>query len=555
MGFYQGLAGLNSINKALDVTGHNLANALTVGYKSQSTNFADIYAGALGDNQLSRNQIGNGVYVQATPTNYKQGSITSTGGELDMAINGAGFFRMQTPEGSIYYTRNGLFHLDKDGYIRNDGNLMVTGYPGNENGTITSGYPQPLRVDSPTMDPVETSFASLGANLDSRAKAPSVDFTLPNGTSLPSADSYNIGTSQIIYDSLGNSHTLDYYFRKTGPNQWSMFTVVDKGANSNVKLNISGAESNYLNLQQFEANNETLQDFLSKYPDVSEAIRNIWPPADATTAGNAVTDFNNAYADLIANTPGYTDMGEKYATGADFLAAFPEMEEYLNTLADFNPENTRAQEMRDGISTLRNSAVDITFDSQGHVVKPASPNAINFAISGFNTTTGGVGPGEVPDPTNPGTLMNLGELNMTLDVSSMTQFGQTSAFNKNHSNGNAPGEFAGIDVSDEGIISAKYSNQEVRVLGQLALATFPSTYGLARIGDNLFAETSKSGEAVIATPGAGRNGTIAAQSREESNVDMATELVQMTIQQRMFQANSQTITTQDAILQTLISMR
>ena len=106
-----------------------------------------------------------------------------------------------------------------------------------------------------------------------------------------------------------------------------------------------------------------------------------------------------------------------------------------------------------------------------------------------------------------------------------------------------------------GIVQARYTNGETRDLGRVILATFRNPNGLSSLGDNLWAETRESGEAAIAGPGDGLNGTIQAGRVEESNVDMSNELVQMIIQQRNYQANAQSIKTQDQILQTLINLR
>jgi len=116
MGFEQGLSGLNAASKSLDVIGNNVANASTVGFKQSQAQFADVYATSMAGS--AGGQAGIGVRVATVAQQFGQGNITTTNNSLDMAVSGSGFFRMDT-NGSITYTRNGQFQLDKTGDIVN----------------------------------------------------------------------------------------------------------------------------------------------------------------------------------------------------------------------------------------------------------------------------------------------------------------------------------------------------------------------------------------------------------------------------------------------------
>ena len=117
MGFQQGLSGLNAASRNLDVIGHNIANANTVGAKASRAEFADMYATSF--NALS-GAPGIGVRQASIAQQFTQGSITTTGNATDLAINGAGFFQMQDSNGAVQYSRNGQFKIDKDGYVVNN---------------------------------------------------------------------------------------------------------------------------------------------------------------------------------------------------------------------------------------------------------------------------------------------------------------------------------------------------------------------------------------------------------------------------------------------------
>ena len=127
MGFQQGLSGLNASSKNLDVIGHNIANANTTGFKASRAEFAAMVANAIGT--AGSGNAGIGVQVGAVAQQFTQGNISVTGNNLDVAINGNGFFRIQQPDGSTAYTRAGNFKLDDKGNVVTNNHGKVMGYP------------------------------------------------------------------------------------------------------------------------------------------------------------------------------------------------------------------------------------------------------------------------------------------------------------------------------------------------------------------------------------------------------------------------------------------
>uniref|UniRef100_UPI00333F1320 flagellar hook-basal body complex protein n=1 Tax=Pollutimonas bauzanensis TaxID=658167 RepID=UPI00333F1320 len=121
--------------------------------------------------------------------------------------------------------------------------------------------------------------------------------------------------------------------------------------------------------------------------------------------------------------------------------------------------------------------------------------------------------------------------------------------------GSATGEYASMSIAADGSIVANYTNGETKSVGTLVLADFNNLQGLQPAGGNAWVETAASGQPILGTPGTNSLATIKGQAVEESNVDMSQELVNMIIAQRTYQANAQTIKTQDQVLQTLINMR
>jgi len=229
MAFQQGLSGLNGASKNLDVISNNVANATTVGFKSSRAVFADVYASSL--NGAGAGDVGIGSKVAAVVQEFGQGNVTSTNNPLDVAINGGGFYRM-SQAGAVTYSRNGQFHLDPAGYLVNTDNLRVTGYGVDASGTVVATTPLEIQLDTADIPPVSTSVFRFGANLNASA-------AVPAATPFNMADprSYTDTTSGSVYDSLGNSHTLTYYFVKApAAGQWNVYGSVDGTAVTNVDL-------------------------------------------------------------------------------------------------------------------------------------------------------------------------------------------------------------------------------------------------------------------------------------------------------------------------------
>jgi flagellar hook protein FlgE len=432
MSFQQGLSGLSASSKALDTVGNNIANSGTVGYKLATTQFSDVFAASLSGSGSS--PIGLGAKVATVAQQFTQGNISVTSNPLDMAINGSGFFRMQSTTGDIVYSRNGQFQMDKDGYIVNASGQQLTGYQADANGTINPPLTA-LRLfnssSSSDASPQATGASSAGTgieasvNLDSREAAPT------GGTfNYQNATTYNKSTAVTTYDSLGNPHVYTMYFVKSGTvtNSWDVYATVS---------NPSGA------------------------------------------------------------SPTFTDLSAGGTTP-------------LTTL---------------------------TFNTDGSINTGGSPTqTISDAQLGY---TGGVA-------------------NMSFPVSfgGTTQFGSTFTVNSVSQDGFSSGKLAGFSVGDDGVILGKYTNGQSKNLGQVILANFRNPQGLQPMGNNVWSASATSGAEMDGAPGSsGQYGPLQSSALEDSNVDLTAELVNMITQQRVYQANAQTIKTQDSILQTLVNIR
>jgi len=433
MAFQQGLSGLNTASKALDATSNNIANSSTVGYKSSTAHFGDVYAASLAGAGAS--QIGIGASVASIQQQFTQGNITATNNPLDISINGAGFFKMDN-NGATSYTRNGQFHLDKNGYIVNDQALKLTGYKA-QAGIVVPSTPAPIQISASDLPPIETGtstsagYTGVKANLqlDSRVSTPTVSPWVPATGALYSPDpqSYNYSTALSVYDSLGNPHALTMYFVKTStPGEWE------------TRFNVDGTSDAYV-----------------------------------------------------------TPQGSK-----------------------------------------------LTFDSAGKLT--SAPITVNINLTSVNTALGISSSASSPIG---------GATGFQLNFTGTTQFGSAFGTNRLEQDGYAAGHLVGLSVGSDGVIQGRYSNGQTFAQGQVVMANFTNPNGLQSLGNNQWTETSVSGPALVGAPNTSNLGSLSSSTVEESNVDLTAELVNLITEQRNYQANAQSIKTQDQVMQTLVNLR
>ncbi|NUT80817.1 flagellar hook protein FlgE [Pseudomonas brassicacearum] len=224
MSFNIGLSGLYAANKQLDVTGNNIANVATTGFKSSRAEFEDVYSATkLGSGSKT---VGNGVRLANVSQQFGQGDVNNTGNVLDMGIQGQGFFVLSN-DGSLSYTRAGTFKTDKEGFITNsDGTSRLQGYGVDANGNILNGILTDLRIDTSNLPPQATSLVSSTINLNSTATA--IDQTDPALAFDPTdTATFTKQFTTPVYDTQGNQHSMDQYMVKTGANTWDVYTLID----------------------------------------------------------------------------------------------------------------------------------------------------------------------------------------------------------------------------------------------------------------------------------------------------------------------------------------
>lgn len=218
---YTGISGLQANAEAMSVTGNNISNSNTVGFKSSSTLFSDVLSASISSSS-GDSQVGRGAQISTVRNSFSQGSFQSTSSSTDLAIEGDGFFMVSDPYSSeSLYTRNGAFGFDANGYLTNASGYRVQGKTINTDGSLAGGDPTDIQVDiNSQIAARQTGSLTLTTNLDaSSSLVGPFDITDPVGTS-------NYSTSTQIYDSLGNTHLSTSYFTMTAPQTWDWHTVV-----------------------------------------------------------------------------------------------------------------------------------------------------------------------------------------------------------------------------------------------------------------------------------------------------------------------------------------
>ena len=558
MSFQQGLSGLNSSAKQLDVIGNNVANANTVGFKQAMAQFSDMYAASLSGSGAV--QIGTGGKIAAVMQQFTQGNVTNTNNPMDTAISGQGFFRVTDAGGSVLYSRNGQFQVDKNGYIVNNQGHKLTGYLPDATGTIIPGQPLPLLISSADLPPQQTANVTVGANLDSRSATP-VNSTF----SILDPTSYNSSTSTTVYDTLGTSHVGSLYFQRQPIAATTAPAIIAAGATTATLTSAAGmAVGNTITIAGAGAAGANLTTTITAIAGNTVTFA---PATTTLTAINAVVTSNagsanwNTYlaVDGVLVPPSATG-----ATPAVSTTTTITLTEALAGLAVGAPISIAGAGANGGAHTATVSAIAgtlVTFAPAASTA-PAAGAIMTAPLATLGFDTLGQLATTVPASSPLGTLASANftptgaePQSLALDFAQTSQYGGSFGVNSLTQDGYSSGRLSGFNTGADGTILGRYTNGQSRALGQMLLANFTNPQGLQPMGNNEWVESSTSGGPLIGTPGSSALGVLQSSAVEDSNVDLTAELVNMITAQRVYQANAQTIKAQDQVLQTLVNLK
>ncbi|HFZ8994035.1 TPA: flagellar hook protein FlgE [Citrobacter freundii] len=308
--------GLNAVNEQLDGISNNIANAGTVGYKSETTQFSAMYAGSQA----------MGVSVAGTAQSISRGgSMVSTSNALDLAINDDGFFVMCDSAGNVTYTRAGSFETDKNGYIVNSAGDYLQGYPVDTDGNLQTGTVTDIQIQTGNIPAEATTNLTFVANLDASDDAidtDSIPFDPTNSSSY--TDSY----TTPVYDSLGNEHSVGQYFVKTGDNSWTVHytfdgaeqdTTVDLSFDPNTGKLVSPTTPQSI---EFDTSDAAPIDMTFDYTSCTQYGSEFSVTANSAN-GYASADQNGVQVDADGKVYATYSNGERMLQGQVVLATFP----------------------------------------------------------------------------------------------------------------------------------------------------------------------------------------------------------------------------------------
>ncbi|MFM0317319.1 flagellar hook-basal body complex protein [Paraburkholderia nemoris] len=513
MGYQQGLSGLSASSSDLDVIGNNIANANTVGFKSGAAQFADMYANSVAT--AVGNQVGIGTKLSEVQQQFSQGTITSTNQALDVAINGNGFFQLSN-NGSLVYSRNGVFQLDKNGNITNAQGLQLMGYAANSAGIINTAQTVPLSVPTANIAPQATTKIVAGLNLN--AQDPLMLGT-PAVTSALATSGLTTTGATITNTASGtnnDTYTVNFNAAATPPT----YTVTDS------TLGTTSAAVTYTAGTAIQlGNGQTITFTGTPLTGDSYTIK----PTPVAFNQNSSSTYNYSTSTTVYDSLGGSQTVNMYfaKTSAGTWNVYAGTSTGTANLvgqANFNSSGT----LLGTTQVVTPVATPPTFTAT------TTPFVYNFSIP---TTDGSSTP-----------------QNLTLNIGGTTQYGGKDGVNSLQPDGYAAGTLTSFTIGADGTLTGNYSNQQTAALGQVVLANFSNQNGLVNLGNNEFQQTSQSGVAQISTPGSTNHGVLQGGAVENSNVDLTSELVNLITAQRNYQANAQTIKTQQTVDQTLINL-
>lgn len=553
-----GFTGIKSNSVGVDTVGDNLANVNTTAFKGQRTLFETLLYRTISEGEglsstsggtLPR-QIGSGSGVAAIQRNHGQGSIESTGFESDLAIEGDGFFILPGSNGQQVYTRDGAFHLDATQTLVSTSGMPLQVFAADSAGTIDTSTLSDLAIPLGTAsEAVATTEVIMDGQLDAGAGVASAAAVVQSAPLLTAG-----GTAATASTALTNL---------VDANGLPLFADEDVLKINGSRGGISLSEAEFV----VGTTGSTLGDFAGH---LEQALGINPDPATGGTPGVTIGDGTagpagalvitsnlgavNAVdldASSITNTTGVVTSPFSFATttpaaGGDALTTTFPVYDSLGNAVDVRLRAVMESQSDTGTvwrfyaesegdtstSPVLGSGT-ITFDVNGQFVA-ATGTDLQIDRDGIGATT---------------------PVTFALDFSGLTGLagadGESTLFMASE-DGAPPGIMVGYEIDSEGIVTASFSNQQSRVLGQVALAKFANNEGLIALSENTFTVGPDSGAPTIVAPRTNAAGAVVSRALEQSNVEIAREFINLIAAQTGISSASRVVRVADDLLQELL---
>lgn len=538
-----GVSGLRAFQTKMDVIGNNIANVETAGFKSSRVSFAEMMNQRLGrsgggseSSPQNSNQVGLGVRVSSIDRNFSQGAITTTGVGTDLAIEGEGFFVVNSGNQSLM-TRAGNFVFNKDGFLVDQSGNFVQGYNADPSGNILAGgRTNDVRIDfENALPPKQTELVKLAGNLNADTSSNQIVQALTGFTTGGALADENtlINDLDQTTTNLDGTSGIDLTFTDNGGTQQTItynFTAADTLEDMITDLNTGLAGEGTLSLVDgvLVLRSDTLGE-----SELSIDNFQVTGAGDINLPSFQVTQEGGTNVQTMS-TSVYDNLGRAHSVIIEFTQIGDNEWSYEAKFPD-------GQEITDG------GTGTVNFDELGNIDSILDENGDPVEGDGFGITF------------EPGNGANATTFEITLgDSGQGTKFTQYAGANSAKvvsQDGYQQGTLVDMNIDADGRVQGIFDNGKSQVLSQLALAQVQNQNGLELVEGGLFLATSAAGEVFVDTAQNISGTSVNSGSLEGSNVDLAKQFTDMITSQRAYQSSARVISTSDEMLTEAVNLK
>ncbi|MDN5043023.1 flagellar hook-basal body complex protein [Aliarcobacter butzleri] len=576
---WNGVSGISNYDKGISVESNNIANSSTTGHKLDEITFADML--------YTNGGYGKGVTTQSISKQFGQGNINPTSGNLDVAINGKGFFIVTDKAGETYYTRAGDFKQTKDGWLQTQDGMNVLGLVP-QNKLISSTNPQDTQFTTEYSKNIISTNINDGKGTISNINAKTTDYTKTATTDDPSLKGDNYKSAQakvrdvdaLITDYLNKLSKYDASQASVASvsqiskvdfssqfanlsNKGNSISLSIDGQSFSVAFDNDGIASqqdmqdiyNFLSPEGRTAyglsNPSTIptqtqvDDLFSAIPD--QAVIDAMPtstPAEIAAKAAAQAQKDQAVTAYQTANQTRVDAQTSYNTAKNAISAYKDLADKISNTAGYSAS------VKDGVLTVESLVAGKSFNITNAKVNEAgvNPTITQSAIAGSGTAMLDSARDALKQAIEKAGGKFL-EITNVMEYANLGSYGTSNLNLRLDTLGLVEGDLGQVSISDDGFVFVKSGDNKFLV-GRISTAAFVNEQGLDPVGDNKYSATKSSGTPYNAD---GMN-KMQEKSLERSNVEYSSTLTSLMVYQKAFEASSKSITTSDDFLKTAIEM-
>lgn len=576
---WNGVSGISNYDKGISVESNNIANSSTTGHKLDEITFADML--------YTNGGYGKGVTTQSISKQFGQGNINPTSGNLDVAINGKGFFIVTDKAGETYYTRAGDFKQTKDGWLQTQDGMNVLGLVP-QNKLISSTNPQDTQftteysknIISTNINDGKGTISNINAKTTDYTKTATTDDLSLKGDNYKSAQAKVRDVDALITDYLNKLSKYDASQASVASVSQiskvdfsSQFSNLSNKGNS-ISLSIDGQSFSVAFDNDGIASQQDMQDI---YNFLSPEGRTAYGLSDPSTipTQTQVDDLFSAIPDqaVIDSMPSSTpveiaakaaaqaqkdqavtayqtanqtrvDAQTSYNTAKNAISAYKDLADKISNTAGYSAS------VKDGVLTVESLVAGKSFNITNAKVNEAgvNPTITQSTIAGSGTAMLDSARDALKQAIEKAGGKFL-EITNVMEYANLGSYGTSNLNLRLDTLGLVEGDLGQVSISDDGFVFVKSGDNKFLV-GRISTAAFRNEQGLDPVGDNKYSATKSSGIAYNADS----MNKMQEKSLERSNVEYSSTLTSLMVYQKAFEASSKSITTSDDFLKTAIEM-